>query len=99
MMSQNTQKHGVESTHPKFGGYFRTGKFFDSLLHLSCGLVGKGEGKDSIWFVTGRQEIHNLICQHSCLSRPCTGNHEGRSILVGHGFTLLRIEKIEIVIF
>ena len=38
-------------------------------------------------------QVGNLIGQHPCLTRPCTSNHQRRSLTVLHRRTLRRIER------
>ena len=94
--SQYAQEDAVEGAHPQSTGiivahYLRYARF-----HLSCSLVGEGEGKYAPWLVTLLHEIGYLVCQHTRLARTCTCYDESRAIAVFDSLTLSRIETVEI---
>ena len=98
MSAEQPEEYGMERSHPQARGNFRIYQSADPLFHLTCCFVGKCQRHYAIRFRAIVEEIHDLICQHTCLAGASPGNHKGGSVLILHSVALLRIQQVKVII-
>ena len=95
--AENTREDGMESTHPQIAcplSYLTA----DTLLHLSGGLVRKGQRQDVPRVIPLVHEMGNLVGKYTSLSRACTGYHQRRPFIVKDSRPLAFIQFIQITV-
>ena len=95
--AQQAGKDGVERAHPQLGCHIGACQRLDALTHLACGLVGERERHDAPWFIALMEQVHDLIGQHTRLSRPRTGNHQLRPVAILDRGALLVVQFLQII--
>lgn len=66
-------------------------------LHLSCGFVGEGDGKDvPRLYLVIIDQVSDPAGDDSRFSRACTGQYQQRSVFVPYGGFLLLIQSFQI---
>ena len=67
---------------------FAADEFIDTLLHLSRGFVGEGEGHDTSRRNALLQEVGDAVSEDAGLTRSGAGHDERRPFRTGHGLPL-----------
>ena len=71
----------------------RSDELADALLHLRCGLISKGDGKDlPRRHPTVLQQIGNAAGQHRSFAGTSAGDDKQRATFVHDGRLLLRVQ-------
>ena len=91
---QDPCKHTVEGTHLQVSGLLIAHQAPDTLLHLSRCLIGKRQCQNLPGSHPLFQQPRNLIGQHTCLTRACSGNHQTCPVAVLHGNLLPFIQLL-----
>ncbi len=96
VLAQHTHAHGVEGAHPHAArtiGQKRT----QTLAHLSCSLIGKGDGKNlPRTYAQIGNHVRNTKRQHARFTRASTREHQQRSLAGKNRLALRRVERIDI---
>ena len=97
LRAQNTAEYAVERTHPEITGTVLSHSRCYALFHLSCRLVGKGQGQYGPWLHSLLQQMGNLVCEYTCFSGTGTGYYHAVAICIEDGVTLAGIEFLLVV--
>ena len=96
MHAQKAREDRVKSAHPQLlcGGLPH--KLAYTLTHLTRSLVGKGQGKDVLRRMAAVQQVHNLVCEHTCLARAGAGYNKlgAAEILYGGALGIVKLLQI-----
>ena len=92
--SQDAGKHAVECTHLQAYGPVLPYQPSYAFLHLAGSFVGEGQRQDVPWFQTLLQQPGYLVRKHTGLARPCTGNHQLRSVAILHSRPLALVQFV-----
>ena len=66
--SQNTQEHTVEGTHPQVASTVLAHTLTYAVAHLTCRLIGEGEGQDAPRLQAQFHEVSHLVGEHTGLT-------------------------------
>ena len=90
--AQHTGKDAVKCAAPQSAHGFFAANAGYALVHLTGGLVGKGQGHDAPRLVALTEQVGYLVSQHARLAGACARHHEERASQVGDGFQLGIVE-------
>ena len=97
VMSQEARKYGVKGSHPEAPRSFGPHDGAYARLHLSCRLVGKGQGQDPVGGHTLLYQVCHTVGQHPGLAGTGTGNDHRRPFSVDNGGLLCLVKLFEVV--
>ena len=83
----------MECARPHLAGSLFTHYAGNAVVHFASRFVGEGEGQDLPRHHALRDEIGNLIREHTCLARAGPGYDERRAVAIGHGLPLCFVER------
>ena len=87
--TQDAGKDRVERSHLQPHGPLLPYQPTDTLLHLACRLIGKGQRKNiPRSHIVMVQQVSNLVGQHTGLARACTSYHKLRAVTIRDGLSL-----------